>query len=70
MGVQFVYLAITRPLEVLSVRRIVVCEFLSLDGVAEAPNTFLTDWDDDVMDARMSEADNRSGNCRLGTPAH
>jgi hypothetical protein len=51
------------------VRRIVVCEFLSLDGVAEAPNTFLTDWDDDVMDARMSEADNRSGNCRLGTPA-
>jgi hypothetical protein len=35
-------------------RKIVVSELLSLDGVAEAPDTFLTDWDDDVMDANMS----------------
>lgn len=30
-------------------RKVVAFEFLSLDGVAEAPNTFITDWDD-VMD--------------------
>jgi hypothetical protein len=35
-------------------RKIVVSELLSLDGVAEDPDTFLTDWDDDVMDANMS----------------
>jgi dihydrofolate reductase len=35
-------------------RKIVVSELLSLDGVAEAPDKFLTDWDDDVMDANMS----------------
>ena len=35
-------------------RKIIVSELLSLDGVAEAPDKFLTDWDDDVMDARMS----------------
>ena len=29
-------------------------ELLSLDGVAEDPDKFLTDWDDDVMDANMS----------------
>ena len=35
-------------------RKIVVSELLSLDGIAEDPNTFLTDWDDDVMDANMA----------------
>jgi dihydrofolate reductase len=37
-------------------RKIVVGLMLSLDGVAEDPHTFLTDWDDDVMDAHMAEA--------------
>ena len=32
--------------EVLSVRKVVVYELLSLDGVAEDPDSFLTDWDD------------------------
>ena len=36
-------------------RKVVVGLFSSLDGVVEAPDTFLTDWDDDVMDAHMSE---------------
>ena len=31
-------------------RKVVAFEFLSLDGVAESPDTFVTDWDD-VMDA-------------------
>jgi dihydrofolate reductase len=31
---------------VLSVRKIVVYELLSLDGVAEDPDKFITDWDD------------------------
>ena len=35
-------------------RKIVVSLLLSLDGVAEDPDTFLTDWDDDVMDANMA----------------
>jgi dihydrofolate reductase len=34
-------------------RKIVVYELLSLDGVAEDPDAFITDWDD-VMDANMS----------------
>jgi dihydrofolate reductase len=38
------------------VRRVVVSEFLTLDGVAEDPSRFPTDWDDDVMDAHMYEA--------------
>ncbi len=29
-----------------SVRKVVVCELMSLDGVAENPNVFLTEWDD------------------------
>jgi dihydrofolate reductase len=37
----------------MSVRKIVVYELLSLDGVAESPETFF-DWDD-VMDANMTE---------------
>ena len=37
-------------------RKIVVFSYLSLDGVAEDPEEFLTDWDDDVMDAYMATA--------------
>ncbi len=33
-------------------RKIVVYELLSLDGVAEAPDTFLTEWDE-AMDANL-----------------
>ena len=36
-------------------RKIVAGGFLSLDGVAEAPDTFFTDWDD-VVDARIPAA--------------
>jgi dihydrofolate reductase len=39
--------------EVSSVRKVVVYELLSLDGVAEDPDAFLTDWDD-VMDANLA----------------
>jgi dihydrofolate reductase len=35
------------------VRKIVVYELLSLDGVAEAPDSFFTDWDE-VMDANLA----------------
>jgi dihydrofolate reductase len=34
-------------------RKIVVYELLSLDGVAEAPDTFFTDWDE-AMDANLA----------------
>ena len=34
-------------------RKIVVYELLSLDGVAEDPDSFFTDWDD-VMDANLA----------------
>ena len=37
-------------------RKIVVGLFISLDGVVEDPGKFLTDWDDDVMDAYSAEA--------------
>jgi dihydrofolate reductase len=36
------------------VRKIVVYELLSLDGVAEDPDKFFADWDD-LMDANLSE---------------
>src|SRR3954464_139095 len=36
------------------VRKIVVYELLSLDGVAEEPDRFLPDWDD-AMDANLAE---------------
>ena len=32
----------------LSTRKVVVCELLSLDGVAEAPSDFFTEWDDEA----------------------
>jgi len=35
------------------VRKIVVYELMSLDGVAEKPDSFFTDWDE-VMDANMA----------------
>jgi dihydrofolate reductase len=38
---------------VLSVRKVVVYELLSLDGVAENPDSFITDWDE-VMDANLA----------------
>lgn len=34
-------------------RKVVVYELLSLDGVAEAPDTFFTDWDE-AMDANLA----------------
>jgi dihydrofolate reductase len=37
--------------EVLNVRKVVVSELLSLDGVAEDPNRFFLDWDE-VVDAK------------------
>jgi dihydrofolate reductase len=37
---------------VFSVRKVVVYELLSLDGVAEKPDEFVTDWDD-AMDANL-----------------
>jgi dihydrofolate reductase len=40
-------------LEVLSVRKVVVYELMSLDGVAEAPDAFITDWDD-LMQANLA----------------
>jgi dihydrofolate reductase len=39
---------------VLTVRNVVAYELLSLDGVAEDPNRFITDWDD-MMDANLAE---------------
>jgi hypothetical protein len=39
--------------EVYSVRKTVVYELLSLDGVAEDPDRFFTDWDD-AMDANLA----------------
>jgi dihydrofolate reductase len=39
--------------EVFSVRKVVAYELLSLDGVAEDPNEFITDWDA-AMDANLA----------------
>jgi dihydrofolate reductase len=36
------------------VRKVVVYELLSLDGVAESPNEFITTWDD-MLDAHLAE---------------
>jgi dihydrofolate reductase len=36
------------------VRKVVVYELLSLDGVAEAPDSFITEWDE-VMDANLAD---------------
>src|SRR5581483_9744867 len=39
--------------EVLCVRKVVAYELLSLDGVAEDPDTYITEWDD-AMDANLA----------------
>jgi hypothetical protein len=50
-------------------RNIVVSELLSLDGVAEDPNTFLSDWDDDEMDANMAAViDTQDAASSVGAP--
>ena len=41
-----------RQSEVLNVRKVVVYELLSLDGVAEKPDGFFADWDD-AMEANL-----------------
>jgi dihydrofolate reductase len=38
---------------VFDLRKVVAYELLSLDGVAEAPNEFITDWDD-AVDANLA----------------
>jgi dihydrofolate reductase len=38
----------------LTVRKVVAYELLSLDGVAESPNKFITEWDD-AMDANLAQ---------------
>jgi dihydrofolate reductase len=43
----------SRQPEVPNVRKVVLYELLSLDGVAENPNSFITDWDD-AMDANLA----------------
>jgi dihydrofolate reductase len=47
-------------------RKTVVGLMVSLDGVAEGPHRFLTDWDDDVMDAHMAAAIDRQDAVILG----
>ena len=34
-------------------RKVVVCKLLSLDGIAEDPDQFITEWDD-AMDANLA----------------
>src|ERR1700722_9666169 len=43
----------SRPMEAQGVRKIVVYELLSLDGVAEDPDSFVADWDE-AMDANLA----------------
>jgi hypothetical protein len=43
----------SRPTGGAEVRKIVVYELLSLDGVAEEPDSFIADWDD-AMDANLA----------------
>ena len=47
-------LALRHRVEAGMSRKVVVYELLSLDGVAEDPNSFIADWDDD-MDVRLGE---------------
>jgi dihydrofolate reductase len=47
-------LALHHPVAAGLMRKVVVYELVSLDGVAEAPDEFIPDWDDD-MDARLGE---------------
>jgi dihydrofolate reductase len=43
-----------RQSEVVNVRKVVVYELVSLDGVAESPDRFFADWDD-AMDENLAE---------------
>src|ERR1700678_3684879 len=43
----------SRPIGGVGVRKIVVYELLSLDGVAESPDSFFADWDE-AMDANLA----------------
>jgi dihydrofolate reductase len=51
--VETVYAASGKPTEELSVRKVVVYELVSLDGVAESPDSFIAEWDD-AMDANLA----------------
>jgi dihydrofolate reductase len=55
--------------EVPTVRNVVVYELLSLDGVAETPEEFVTDWDD-VMDANLAAVIARQDAVVLGRRSH
>lgn len=46
-------------------RKVVAAELLSLDGVAEAPDGFITAWDD-VLDANLAEVFATQGAVMLG----
>ncbi|HEY7174446.1 MAG TPA: dihydrofolate reductase family protein [Micromonosporaceae bacterium] len=48
-----------------NVRKIVVYELLSLDGVAEAPDTFFDDWDS-AMDANLADVISKQDAVILG----
>ena len=50
-------------------RKVVVYELLSLDGVAENPDAFLTDWDD-VMDANLAAVIGTQDAVILGRRSH
>src|ERR1700677_3988960 len=43
----------SRPIGGVVVRKSVLFEFLSLDGVAESPDSFFADWDE-AMDANLA----------------
>jgi dihydrofolate reductase len=51
------------------VRDVVVYELLSLDGVAEGPDGFVTDWDD-AMDANLAAVIARQDAVILGRSSH
>ena len=50
-------------------RQVVVYELLSLDGVAEAPEEFVTDWDE-AMDANLADVIGRQDAVILGRRSH
>ena len=53
----------------MSMRDVVVYLLLSLDGVAEAPEEFITDWDE-VMDANLADVIDRQDAVILGRRSH
>ena len=48
-----------------TVRKVVVYELLSLDGVAESPDEFILDWDE-VMDANLARVISTQDDVILG----